>query len=198
MANSYWEKALSSRIGRRRALVATGAGAMGAAFLAACGGGADGGSGGGGEKVETSSLLAKREDTSSRAKSGGTLITTNPADPPHFDPHLLTLPAAMATSLIYNKLFSVKPGVLQSSDGTIEGDMAESWEFSPDKLTLTIKLRGDAGTPPNQAPVNGRKLDSSDVVYSWNRFAATGSGRTDLANIATPSAPVLSMTATDA
>src|SRR5215218_10314983 len=199
MANGYWDQALNGRISRRRAIAATGATAMGAAFLAACGGSdsgsSSGGSGGGSDKT---SLLAKREDTSSKAKPGGTLITTNPADPPHFDPHLLTLPAAMATSLIYNKLFSIKPGVLQSSDGTIEGDMAESWEFSPDKLTLTMKLRGDAGTPPNQAPVNGRKLDSADVVYSWNRFAATGSGRTDLANIATPSAPILSMTATDA
>src|SRR3954469_136280 len=198
MANGYWEKALSSRIGRRRVMVATGAGALGAAFLAACGGSdSGGGGGGGGPKVETLSLLAKREDTSKTAKVGGTLITTNPADPPHFDPHLLTLPAAMATSLIYNKLFSVKPGVLQSSDGTIEGDMVESWEFSPDKLTLTMKIRGDAGTPPNQAPVNGRKLDATDVAYSWTRFAATGSGRTDLANSAAPAAPILSLTATD-
>jgi len=173
---------------------------MGAAFLAACGGsdsGSGGGSSGGGGGDKTS-LLAKRDDTSKQAKPGGTLITTNPADPPHFDPHLLTLPAAMATSLIYNKLFSVKPDVLQASDGTIEGDMVESWEFSPDKLTLTMKIRGDAGTPPNQAPVNGRKLDATDVVYSWTRFAATGSGRTDLANVAAPAAPIVSMTATDA
>ncbi|HLF77634.1 MAG TPA: ABC transporter substrate-binding protein, partial [Dehalococcoidia bacterium] len=145
----------------------------------------------------TSGLLAKREDATKQAKAGGTLITTNPADPPHFDPHLLTLPAAMATTLIYNKLFTIKPGVLQTSDGTIEGDMVESWEFSPDKLTLTMKIRGDVGTPPNQAPVNGRKLDAQDVVYSWSRFSATGSGRTDLANVATPSAPILSFAATD-
>src|SRR5580765_2673588 len=131
MEQRYWSNVLNNRIGRRRALVATGAGALGAAFLAACGGSDSGGGGGdGGRKVETSTLLAKREDTSSKAKVGCTLITTNPADPPHFDPHLLTLPAAMATSLIYNKLFSVKPGVLQASDGTIEGDMVESWEFS--------------------------------------------------------------------
>ena len=194
---NYWTKALQGRISRRRAIAATGVTALGAAFLAACGGGSDGGGSDGGGGGDKSGLLAKREDTTSRAKPGGTLITTNPADPPHFDPHLLTLPAAMATSLIYNKLFSVKPGVLQAPDGTIEGDMVESWEFSPDKLTLTMKIRGDAGTPPNQAPVNGRKLDAEDVVYSWNRFAATGSGRTDLANIATPSAPVLSFTATD-
>jgi peptide/nickel transport system substrate-binding protein len=126
------------------------------------------------------------------------MISTNPADPPHFDPHLLTLPAAMAVSLIFNKLLSVKPGIKEISDGTIESDLAESWEFSPDKLTLTMKIRKDAGTPPNQAPLNGRKLDSSDVVYSWDRWAATGSSRSDLVNSVNPAAPVMSLTATDA
>ena len=123
--------------------------------------------------------------TSSSAKTGGTLIMTNPADPPHFDPHLLTQPAATPTSLIFNKLLQVKPGIKEISDGTIESDMAESWEFSPDKLTLTMKIRKDAGTPPNQAPLNGRKLDASDVVYSWERWAATGTNRPDLVNAAT-------------
>ncbi|HWO72288.1 MAG TPA: ABC transporter substrate-binding protein [Dehalococcoidia bacterium] len=190
MAGNYWTRVLNRRLTRRRGLAAAGGLTAAAAFLAACGGD-------GGEKQETSSLLAKREDTSKQAKPGGTLIMTNPADPPHFDPHLLTLPAAAATSLIYTKLMQVKPGVLEVSDGTIEGDMAESWEFSPDKLTLTMKIRADAGTPPNQAPLNGRKLDASDVAYSWQRFAATGSGRQDLVNAANPAAPVLSLTATD-
>jgi ABC-type transport system substrate-binding protein len=190
----YWTKVVSQRVSRRRALATTGAGAAAAAFLAACGGG----DGDDGAPEDTSGLLSKREDTSKDAKTGGTLIMTNPADPPHFDPHLLTLPAAAATSLIYTKLMQVKPGSLELSDGTIEGDMAESWEFSPDKLTLTMRIRADAGTPPNQAPLNGRKLDTSDVVYSWDRFAATGSGRQDLVNAANPAAPILSLTATDA
>jgi ABC-type transport system substrate-binding protein len=190
----YWTKVLSGRVSRRRAMASTGAGAAAAAFLAACGGG----DGDDGAPQDTSGLLAKREDTSKDAKTGGTLIMTNPADPPHFDPHLLTLPAAAATSLIYTKLTQVKPGVVETSDGTIEGDMAESWEFSPDKLTLTMRIRSDVGTPPNQAPVNGRKLDATDAAYSWERFAATGSGRQDLVNAANPAAPVLSLTATDA
>ena len=199
MSGNYWDRVLDRRFSRRRALAATGAGALGAAFLAACGGGDDDGSdgGSGGAEKKTSGLLGKREDTSKQAKPGGTLMMTNPADPPHFDPHLLTLPAAAATSLIFNKLMQVKPGVLQISDGTMQGDIAESWEFSPDKLTLTMKIRRDAGTPPNQAPVNGRKLDAQDVVYSWNRWAATGTGRTDLVNVVNPAAPVLSLTATD-
>jgi hypothetical protein len=111
----YWTKVVSQRVSRRRALATTGAGAAAAAFLAACGGG----DGDDGAPEDTSGLLSKREDTSKDAKTGGTLIMTNPADPPHFDPHLLTLPAAAATSLIYNKLTQVKPGSLELSDGTI-------------------------------------------------------------------------------
>jgi ABC-type transport system substrate-binding protein len=180
-------------------MVATGGSAAAAAFLAACGSDDDGGGSGstGGSGAQSSGLVTEAQHTSSSAKAGGTLITTNPADPPHFDPHLLTLPAAMATSLIFNKLLQVKPGIKEISDGTIQGDLAESWEFSPDKLTLTMKIRKDAGTPPNQAPLSGRKLDSSDVVYSWDRWATMGTNSPDLVNAKNPAAPVLSLTATD-
>ena len=201
MATNYWSRVLNQRVSRRRAIAATGGSAAAAAFLAACGSDDDGGGGGGGtggSGSQASGLVTEAQHTSSSAKTGGTLITTNPADPPHFDPHLLTLPAAMATTLIFNKLLGVKPGIKEISDGTIEADMAESWEFSPDKLTLTMKIRKDVGTPPNQAPLNGRKLDSSDVVFSWDRWAATGTNRQDLVNAVNPAAPVLSLTATDA
>jgi ABC-type transport system substrate-binding protein len=194
MRQSYWAGLTASRLSRRRALAATGAGALGAAVLAACGGGESDS----GAKQETSGLLAKREDTTKQAKTGGVLKMNNPADPPHFDPQLLTLPAAAATTLIFNKLLGIKPGVMQSSDGTIEGDLVQSWEFSPDKLTLTMKVRPDAGTPSNQAPLNGRKLDAQDVVFSWNRWATTGTNRGDLVNAANAAAPVLSLTAADA
>jgi len=62
-------------------------------------------------------------------------------------------------------------------------------------LTLSRKLKA-AGRRGGQR--GGRKLDAQDVVFSWNRWAATGTNRIDLVNAANPSAPVLSLTATDA
>lgn len=212
MATNYWEKILRGRVSRRRAMAATSGAAFSAAFLAACGsddgdstgststttGGTSttGGTGATGGSGAQSGLLSTAEDTTAQAKPGGTLITTNPQDPPHFDPHLLTLPAAAATTLIFNKLLRTKPGVFQSTDGSTEADLAEAWEFSPDNLTLTLKIRGDAGTPEG-APLNGRKLDAEDVVFSWNRWAATGSNRQDLVNSVNSAAPILSLEATD-
>jgi hypothetical protein len=44
---------------------------------------------------------------------------------------------------------------------------------------------------PQLGPGNGRVVEMEDVLYSWRRFATTGS--TDaLANSANPEAPVLS------
>jgi len=178
-------------------VLGAGGAATAAALLAACGGGSSSSSGGA-QKEQAPGLLAKAEDTSKQARTGGTLKMDNPADPPHFDPQLLTLPAAAATSFIFNKLLQVRPGVNEVTDGSMQGDLAESWEFSPDKLTLTMKIRADAGTPPSQAPVNGRNLDAEDVVFSWKRWAAMGTNRSDLVNDVNPAAPVLSFTAPDA
>ena len=82
MEQHYWSNVLNNRIGRRRAIVSTGAGALGAAFLAACGG-SD--SGGGGEKKESNKLVQTPVDTSKQAKKGGVLKDRNFGDPPSLD-----------------------------------------------------------------------------------------------------------------
>lgn len=52
------------------------------------------------------------------------------------------------------------------------------------------------GTDP-RPPLNGRKLDSSDVLFTWQRWSQASSLRGDLVNSLNPDGPVLSVTAPD-
>jgi ABC-type transport system substrate-binding protein len=196
----YWGRTLGQRLSRRRAIASTGAAGLGAALLAACGGSDSGGSGGGGKnepQAPVSSLITQQKDTTKEAKKGGTLKFTVPGDIPNFDAHILSFTDAQQVLLNFSRLTRIKPGVLQPSDGTVIGDAMESWEFSPDKLTLTMKVRPNLGMP-QVAPVNGRNLDATDIVYSWDRWVKTGTNRSELANSVKAGAPVLSLTSTDA
>ena len=84
--NSYWSKATQTRIGRRRALMATGTAAAGAMLLAACGGGSNSK----GDDRKTASLVTKPEDTIKQAKRGGVYKASRTNDVDHSDPHLTT------------------------------------------------------------------------------------------------------------
>jgi hypothetical protein len=88
MSDNYWAGALATRVSRRRGLQATGAGALGAAFLAACGGSDD--KTGGGTKQEepkksASSLLFQPTDTTKNAVKGGIWQSFVPSEPQGFD-----------------------------------------------------------------------------------------------------------------
>src|SRR4051812_27611456 len=90
--SDYWRNILDQRLGRRRAIVATGGFAAGAALLAACGGSDDKGSSssaalpsGDATKPDKSGLVAKPEDTSKSAKRGGTYKWSSASEPLHFD-----------------------------------------------------------------------------------------------------------------
>jgi hypothetical protein len=104
MHSSYWHKTLLHSVGRRRLLAGTGAGALGAAFLAACGGGNDGADSGG----DSSALVTKAQDTSKDAKRGGVLRLSNDTEPPHFDPHALTAAISGYTQMMYSRLLQIK------------------------------------------------------------------------------------------
>ena len=76
--------------------------------------------------------------------------------------------------------------------------MAESWEISPDQLTLTFKLRQGVKWD-SRAPTNGRALDAQDVIKSWEKFTPSTPASRATAYDATsaPTAPILSLTAPD-
>jgi ABC-type transport system substrate-binding protein len=198
---SYWNRVLDRRLTRRRAMAATGMTAAAAAFLAACGGGDDdkGGSVPDTTKGDTSGLLAKIEDTSKSAKPGGVMKWVQGNEPLHFDGQAQgQVQLNIYNGLAYESLVRNKPGVGQpSSYLEVLPNLAESWEFSPDKTTITFKLRQGVKWQ-NIPPVSGRAFDSSDVVKSIERYTAgTGNAAANM-NAKNPNAPIVSVTAPDA
>ncbi|HLF77629.1 MAG TPA: ABC transporter substrate-binding protein [Dehalococcoidia bacterium] len=194
MESNYWNRVLNQRLGRRRAISATFGAAGAAAFLAACGGGDDNGGSGKGPK-DSSGLLFNLTDETKEAKRGGVLVGSHPGVILTFDP-MKTGINIRGARRGYSQLFRITDGILQNTDGSVEGDFAQSWEISPDKLTITAKVDPGVGLPP-VAPVNGRVMDAEDVVFTWERFKKSGQLRSDFVNEVNPGAPILSVTAPD-
>jgi ABC-type transport system substrate-binding protein len=190
MQSNYWNRVLAQRLTRRRSVTAVGGAAAAAAFLAACGGGDDDGGG----SSDQSGLVTRPVDETKSAKKGGILKARNTFEPSTLDPHLF--PNNFHVSATYSNLWMIKDGVMQFSDGTVEGDLVQSWELSPDRLTITAKLHPGAHFAP-LAPVNGRAVDAHDVVASWQRHSSISNQRGDFSNAANPAAPIASITAVD-
>jgi peptide/nickel transport system substrate-binding protein len=200
MSKSYWQAFTRSRLTRRRALAGAASVGLGAAALTllACGGGD-----GGGDKqpVDKSGLLYTPKDSTSGAKAGGTLKHYVAADVLHFD--AVADPSGSTVSLasepFYSRLLRFKAVKFpEEPDGSSQGEVAESWEISPDKLQITMKIRPGMKWD-SRTPTSGRILDASDIVFSWNKFKSVNAGAAALVyNASTsPEAPIESVTATD-
>ena len=137
-------------------MAVAGSTAVGSALLAACGGGSD-------DEGGSNSLLSVPKDTSDKAVSGGIFPTADDVDlataDPHHAPGLIPLEKLLGA---YNFLVKYGKGT-EGKNGPITGDAAESWEFSPDGLPLTFKIR------PNhkfdqRPPTNGRNMTAGEFV----------------------------------
>jgi peptide/nickel transport system substrate-binding protein len=181
LASNYWGKYLGERLNRRRALAMAGTAGAGVAALSLVGCG--GGDGDGGEKLgEQSGLVQQPKDETSKAKTGGTLKTVRTADVPNgFD--ILSTNNAQTISvaaLAYPRLFKFKNAKYpDSASGEVDGEAAESYELSGDKLQLTVKLRKDMKWD-SRAPTSGRLMDAQDVTFSWKKFVERNAASLDL------------------
>jgi peptide/nickel transport system substrate-binding protein len=184
----YWTRTLQRRVTRRRAILGTAAVAGGAALLSACGGDDS--------DSQEGDLIKEQPDRSDEAKGGGTLKWRGGggATVDAIGSNLTT--DRDLSSLFYNRLLMVEPGVNRPSTGEPTGDAAERWEISPDGLKITFKIRGNLGTDP-RPPTNSRNLDAADVLSSWNRWASVSTLRGDILNSINPGAPITSVETPD-
>ncbi|HTY79238.1 MAG TPA: ABC transporter substrate-binding protein [Candidatus Bathyarchaeia archaeon] len=114
---------------------------------------------------------------STKPPKRGKLITrASPWDPPALDPRLTnSVGLFQIASLTSNRLvrFPFSDEAANSTDLTIKGDLAESWQNSPDHRVWTFKLRKGVKWQ-NVAPLNGRELVAQDIKYCYEAYAKDG------------------------
>src|SRR3989442_7911640 len=109
-------------------------------------------------------------------KRGGVLTRASQWDPPVIDPRLtqsvgLFQFAGLTSSRLVRYAFPDEAS--GTSDLTLKGDLAESWQASPDYRIWTFKLRRGVKWQ-NLPPLNGRELTSADVKYCYEAYAKEG------------------------
>jgi peptide/nickel transport system substrate-binding protein len=124
------------------------------------------------------------------SKPGGTFAIATSWDVGPFDP----VSAAAGGSIVipnevYNRLigFKVGPGVDKTKLELVP-ELAQSWERSPDGLTVTFKIDPRAKWQ-NVAPLNGRQFVAADAKYTFERYQKEGVYKSYWANAASLEAP---------
>jgi len=129
----------------------------------------------------TSATTSQASKTAAAVKKGGTLQVTATTEPPTLDPYANTSGyTKIYAGFSYSRLFMYKrgPELKTPDEYRVEGDLAESYKLSDDKLTYTIKLRPNAKWHPPIA----RAVNADDIVYSWRRFTGQITGTPVSAN----------------
>ena len=109
-------------------------------------------------------------------KRGGTSPRATAWDPPVIDPRLtqsigLFQFAGLTSSRLVRYAFPEE--ATGTTDFTIKGDLAESWQPSPDHRVWTFKLRQGVKWH-NIPPLNGRELVAADIKYCFEAYAKEG------------------------
>ncbi|HWO92137.1 MAG TPA: ABC transporter substrate-binding protein [Methylomirabilota bacterium] len=109
-------------------------------------------------------------------KRGGVLTRASQWDPPVIDPRLtqsvgLFQFAGLTSSRLIRYAFPDE--ATGTSDLTLKGDLAESWQSSPDYRIWAFNLRQGVKWH-NIPPLSGRELVAADVKYCFEAYAKEG------------------------
>ena len=154
LKSGYWDSTLRQRVSRRTVLRGAGlagAGLAGAALIG-CGGDDDDDPAPTAAATQAGSGTAAATEAMSAVKKGGRLALSQVGDPATFDLHSSsTVLTAWPTSMYYNQLLRFDPAIADETPEAVIGDLAQSWEISPDGQTYTFRLQPDVkfhdGTP---------------------------------------------------
>ena len=107
--------------------------------------------------IPQTTLAPSSRSGTEQSTDGGIFLQLG-ADPPTLDPHLTTdVNSAVYAVEIYGGLMTINKELV------IVGDLAETWEISPDGRTTTFRLN------PNAKFHNGRTVTANDVKWSIER-----------------------------
>jgi peptide/nickel transport system substrate-binding protein len=115
----------------------------------------------------------EEQDPLKHAKRGGA-VTYLSLDPPHLDmSRSQSCTVYNVNDMVYNKLVRAKVGPLADPYKIeLEGDLAESWQVSPDNKEWIFKIRQGVRFH-NVEPVKGRELTVEDVKLNLERYKAS-------------------------
>src|SRR5437899_3328370 len=109
-------------------------------------------------------------------KRGGVLTRASAWDPPVIDPRLtqsvgLFQFAGLTSNRLLRYVFADE--ATGYFDLSLRGDLAESWQGSPDQRVWTFKLRRGVKWH-DVPPLKGRELTAADVKYCFEAYAKEG------------------------
>src|SRR4030095_7911885 len=106
-------------------------------------------------------------------KRGGVLTRASAWDPPVIDPRLTqSVGLFQFAGLTSNRVlrYAFADEATGYADLSLKGDLAESWQGSPDQRVWTFKLRRGVKWQ-NVPPLKGRELVAADVKYCFDAYA---------------------------
>jgi ABC-type transport system substrate-binding protein len=109
-------------------------------------------------------------------KKGGALARASAWDPPVLDPrHTQSVGLYQFAGLVHNRMvrYAFPDEVSGPGDMSLKGDLAESWQASPDGRQWTFKIKKGVKWQ-NVPPLNGRELVAADIKYCYEQYAKEG------------------------